>query len=260
VRLPHDSCAQSQDKNGVRRVCRYSSYVSSTAGAFTIWGGAVADPREYPAQFYYKSQSDDICTASLISSQVMITAGHCVYTGFKFSTRPNNWTNVDTVATCTKLDAPPDTPRLDIALCWFDKPLPGPFQPVNIDAGLVKPEANTAITIVGFGCSGNKEPDPNHPPLRYGSTNALKIEGGAVLVSGQAQICLGDSGGPAFVVRPGGKRVQIAVNSFSSGDTGSWLALTGSAKATAEIKQWVAKTDPAQHLCGIDPNATHCQY
>lgn len=239
-------------------LCNYARHPKPAAGAFSIKNGDPADPSKYPALFYYFGSSG-LCTASLVAPQTMITARHCVRDFGKISTPIVWWAFPKAVATCRHATPTDDSPRLDIALCHLDRPLAGPYESLNRDPGRIEVSKKPRILLVGFGCGKSDEPDPKNPQFRTGGTNIDRIDGGAYVAVGGAAVCLGDSGGPAFLELADGRRLQIAVNAEEATADTSWLSSTSSPAAVTFIVGWASPQQNDQRICGFDPHAQHCQ-
>lgn len=267
---PKDPCLKPSDaKNDTAApimLCRYSQYRQPAAGKFEVYNGTQVDPGDYPALFYFFG-SGGLCTATLVASEVMLTAGHCVHDGGTVSVPATSWSTARAGGVCKVAAFAPDAPRLDLALCKLSKPMSGPYERINRDPELLA--GTPSVTLIGFGCGAVAEPDPKEPVLRKGTTTVRRIEDGAVFTSGGASVCLGDSGGPAFrdtvASKASGpaKRVQIAVNSAGTDNDGSWLSLTSSPAAIKFITDWADGKDVdegnGQKICGFDPHAKRCR-
>ncbi len=261
VTLPADPCLrppQQTDLRAPRRICPYAKYRQPAGGRFEVLNGVEARPADYPALFYYFGHSGP-CTASLVASRVMVTARHCVADGQQLYAPVSTWSHTTATATCSHVPFIATAPLVDIALCHLNRRLPGPYERINRDPTRVIANGTSKVTIVGFGCGAVNEPIPEKPVFRHGSTTAQRTEGGALFTSGGAAVCLGDSGGPAFIDVDAATRFQVAVNSEGVRDGGSWLALTSVPEVVAFIDQWSKRPEINQRICGYDVNASNCR-
>lgn len=173
--------------------------------------------------------SFDVCTATVVAEDVLLTAAHCVdpmtHAGRSFGVFPRSDASTYTTANTlipqlrdvAEVHLHPDYVRdapfyADIAVVVTTEPLgvdPVPVNRAPLDPNLV----GAAVRIVGFGAT------------TYGELNLEKHRANTVLVAiddvDTVQLgddthrgCVGDSGGPAFIDQQG-EEVLFGVDSYA---------------------------------------------
>jgi hypothetical protein len=144
----------------------------------------------------------------------------------------------------------------DWALCLMNNPIDRPYERLNDQAAALR--RNGELLLTGFGCHDGS----NDRRYRIGeatidslpsSDNFIRVRGGAVL-------CLGDSGGPAFLLTSGenGPRRLAAVNSENRPAGGiSLLASVTTASARNFFGDWSGRHGVS--ICGVTPGAPGCR-
>jgi Trypsin len=222
-------------------------------------------PNFWPASFYVRFSKDSSCTGSIVGEQVVLMAAHCIAHGgiLKFKAA-----DVDYVADCSRHDAYRTIPRnysADYALCRVRQPVRGvKFERLNIDSSLVSD--GTELLLTGFGCTTDAGTGGQDDVYRVGEANVTRGPVGPTdnyfTTEGKAALCFGDSGGPAFLLRPGSTRVQVSVNArvgkTRSGRLSmrSFLSSTSTPDAIAFLKSWSGDT---LKICGIHSDARGCR-
>jgi hypothetical protein len=162
------------------------------------------------------------CTATLVGSRTVITAAHCVTTGWSmlkpiaFSLTPSS-----TVYASASVSAHPEfmSNNVDIAVVRLQQVVAG-VAPVPI--ATAPPTMGEQVTLVGYGVS-SENADSTFGVKRKAQNTIGKITPGEIVFYGTSgsngNICGGDSGGPAFAVR-NGVEVQIGVHSWGEQSCG----------------------------------------
>ena len=182
-----------------------------------------------------------ICSGTLVSSNVVLTAGHCTVnekngvtyhaSGYRIVTGTTNWTKAPrTVTNVSKVKPDPNYdphgPKNDAGLLILSKPVKQPavalWQTGTVNAG-------TAAQIVGWGeTSYNSGPTKQ---LQWGNTvvqssSTCTAGGGGAFhfipatmlcaqdtPSNHSATCNGDSGGPLLAKLSGGTVMEVGVTS-----------------------------------------------
>jgi hypothetical protein len=160
--------------------------------------------------------SAGLCTASLVGSRTVLTAGHCVVPGeaHYFLVDGKAWSVRE-----TQRHPLYSTKHLgnDVALVVLDQA--PPVKPVGISTRA--PVAGQALTLVGFGDTGSDSVDSG--TKRVGSAVVASV-GSTFFVIGDgsgnpSNLCHGDSGGPSLSVIDG-VELQVGIHSAIEGSCG----------------------------------------
>ncbi len=262
-------------------------------------GGDEARSADWPASLFAKfrtARGDSVCTAALVGPQAMLTAAHCVPTTgvveFDFS-------GVTFKTDCEQHPSYRDRndASADFALCKV-RPTAEHPSGVSLGPGNRFERINTApmdtwlsaqsmmpmyVTLTGYGCiSDIVKQDTIDGKYRIGRTYLVetsnsqrKLRGDALYAprqvnnlmtvddSAYANLCPGDSGGPAFAFVQG-KRAIIGVNSrvFYRDQTrtsygSSLVSATGGPSFRSWAEGWARETAKVR-VCGIEGNSTGC--
>ena len=169
------------------------------------------------------------CTATLIGKRTVLTAGHCV----KYST--TTFTLGGQKYYASQVQRHPSYGGgnyNDVALVILKQDVTGVSpSPIAIAA----PQNGQAITLVGFGKTGEKNYDFGTKRM---TTNTIgKVRSSTFSFYGSKNICNGDSGGPTFVML-NGQEVVIGVHSTKSG----WCGNGGTDMRVDTYAQWITTT------------------
>lgn len=262
------------------------SELQQTGRAFRpqLRAGQLATPAEWPASFVLTFDTPEgkaACTGALIGPEVLLTAAHCVPSNKSITLIRNGLKLSD--ATCAEHPRYASDASADFALCRILTP----FTPTGFTFERVRtdPMDNVVtqgfVLLSGYGCTSDRVADTGRndgkyrigPGLVDESSASPQRKRGAFYYKGSeennlftvddgaqthANICPGDSGGPAFVLISGpGKatdnRVIVAVNSrvFFNGNrtryAGSLLSALGGPDFDTWARSWLGPT-PA---CGL---------
>ena len=252
--------------------------------------GRVATTAEWPASFYAVFQTPRgraACTSALIGPKVMLTAAHCIpesgsvqfiFSGLAYrmscAAHPDWLTGAD--------------PSSDYALCQLLDTFtpPAGFRYETVDVSPMAAMTNKPIILTGFGCIGDAVANsPTDGKYRIGlntidetsaSTNPKRDRRYYTASGNQrnnlfttdtgANVCPGDSGGPAFRRTAGGnaqyaQRKIVGVNSRvfyrdpqRTAYGSSLISSTGTPSFTNWASQWLnAKQLDACGLKGAIP-------
>lgn len=126
------------------------------------------------------------CTATIVGTRVLLTAGHCASTGDRLRFRFANQTR-EAVATQSS------TRGHDISLALVSGSLN--VTPARIGGGVT---VNQLVLLTGFGCTKPGGGGGNDGILRVGNSRVIGFSGFDFLTRRGSALCFGDSGGPAF--------------------------------------------------------------
>jgi len=261
--------------------------------------GIEATTADWPASLYVTFSTPGgtaACTAALIGPEVMLTAAHCVPVQggvtFKYKGQPKSY-----VATCTQHPQYVSNadPSADYALCKLDRKFaefPG-FLYETVDTAAMASRLNQTVVLTGFGCvsdiSGAGPPDGKYRigtnVIDQTSASPVNPAFGAALYAGSqdnnlftlddpelANLCPGDSGGPALVASTADfkKRVLVGVNSrvfYRDATRTTYGASLVSSTGTSEFIDWAKKwadpvpADPTKKIavCGLSGSPARCR-
>ncbi len=171
------------------------------------------------------SNSGSLCTGTVIASQTVLTAAHCVdprvigngnvfdvYQGTYFGTSSSRL-SVSSVAYDTEFDLNHLENGHDIAVITLAKPTSLTPVPFNTQA-LGSANLSTPVRVVGYGASTHRNTGAG--TKRTATTRIASIYSLFVKIgTSNQQTCHGDSGGPALQMIDGTERL-IGVTSFGS--------------------------------------------
>jgi hypothetical protein len=252
-----------------------------------------ARSREWPASLYAtftaSNGQTDVCTAALVGSEALLTAAHCVPPSrrvtFAYAGHFSRYT-----ADCQFHDNYRRDASADFALCKVSPRFyaPGGFLYETIDTSNMSRMLQQPVILTGYGCftdavanattdnkyrigwntvdetSANPANPRRRPAVFYagGENNNLFTVDDPTL----ANLCPGDSGGPAFRRTSGssfGNRVIVGVNSrvfFTDATRATYGSSLVSATGGPDFFRWAQTWARANgSICGIHGNIPNCR-
>jgi hypothetical protein len=256
-------------------------------------GGFVADSREWPASLYATFQTREgmaACTAAMVGPQAILTAGHCIPPSKRITARFQNQAYPAQCEIHPQYGGNRDD-SADFALCKTTQAIsvPAGFQFETIDSGSLDRHVGQQILLGGYGCISDAVADhrtdglyrigftsidetSNSQTRRRGDPFYAPAEKNNLLTRddpGAANLCPGDSGGPAFRTAasasgPFASRTIIGVNSrvfyrdrnrttYGS----SLVSATGGPDFAAWAQSWRQRMQVG--VCGLGGGLTNCR-
>jgi hypothetical protein len=201
-----------------------------------------------PPSGEFKGQRIPVCSGTLISARVFLTAGHCTdflikedlptYVSFDPTYKPGasrliKATPYTHPKACPAGKEGCEDPRYDVGVVVLDKPNSRAMYGALPDAGLVDTlKEGKRLTTVGYGATGFDRggdgplPQPVYPNDRNRATvrflnttdptvgaQLVKTTGVSLIKGKGESSCFGDSGGPLFV---GDQQTIVGVTSFGA--------------------------------------------
>jgi hypothetical protein len=258
-------------------------------------GGRVAVSKEWPASLYATFKTPRgmaACTAALVGPQAMLTAAHCVPRNgrvtFKYEGQQRAY-----VTSCTQHPqyVSNQDASADYALCKLDRSFAAPtgFRFETINTAAMNNLVGGRLILTGYGCvsdiAANGSTDGNYRigfnSVDHTSQSPDKPRGADLYTPAEdnnlftkdgpdvANLCPGDSGGPAFQSTGGAdaftNRVIVGVNSRvfyrdqSQASYGaSLVSATGGPDFIAWATEW-ARTTAGGAVCGLAGSVPNCR-
>jgi secreted trypsin-like serine protease len=155
-------------------------------------------------------KGESLCTGSLISSGVVLTAAHCVEHNPKsmkiifaldvHKAKESSMRDVDKFVKNPNWTHHLDSGEGDLALVHFKGNVPAGYVPLKLAPEKLELKIGKKITIIGYGVTDG-ESKTNSGKLRQTSSEIIdrKSETEMVTDGQQSSVCFGDSGGPAVI-------------------------------------------------------------
>lgn len=236
------------------------SVTTRTDGAI-IGGEDVTDAQPFANTIVslVNTAQGSICTASILSSSILLTAAHCVdgepsdlVVVFNRSIEENPLvTRQVTAYTVSPVWTARQNEPLnngDIALVHFEGGLAPGYKAAKILADASKLADGQAVTLAGYGNSDGKN-GTGAGKLRWVETTIKKAAytKSEILVeqSKGKGACHGDSGGPAYVKDTKGGYVVIGVTSRGVDDPNNDCSVSAAYTSTHYYAAWIVRTAKA---------------
>lgn len=216
-----------------------------------------ADPKYWPSTFVFVSADGFECTATAIGDRAILTAAHCVEKTDHGSLQIGE-TRLAVV--CDKHTNYPASAWTDFSLCLTDSFMKAPplgFEVVNTDPTSTPPGTN--LKLVGFGCRTEGGMDRGFGRLAEGDAVVLLAQPDYLETGVGSAICLGDSGGGAYlsVAAVPSQRRLIGVNSHGDLSDRSYLSVTANDRFLIWAREWSMRH--GADICGLVPGMKNCR-
>jgi len=242
-----------------KKLFQLSELTLDTKAQTSVLGARKVDPKLFAASFFSK---DAQCTSSLVGPRALLLAAHCVNQGEAIAIAVSGR---EVTAVCTRAPEydPVRNASPDYALCLTASEIVETpyFETVSTDAARLA--VGQEVLLTGFGCTkAGGGGDTSGTVYRVGEasiTNLPTVTDNRIVTKGQAAVCYGDSGGPAFLqrIQDGGPRIQISVNSVGNIRDTSGLASLSTAVAKNFLASW-SQTHGVR-ICGVHPEQPKCR-
>jgi len=212
----------------------------------------------------------DHCGGTVIDSQWIVTAAHCV-------AADSSWDRVEIIAGDSNLDSGTATHRVsrnavchsgfefdglkdDVALIKLDQPLPGHIPPAQIDQqNATSARRGASALVAGWPVTGLKAGERNLNKTQVQLTD-VEVPGYITAVSqsgGPDGVCRGESGGPLLTYGSYGFQLAGVLSGIQPGTQngqGEECVLSGYEMYFTPIAAFRGWMDNVRRLCSINPS------
>lgn len=203
----------------------------------------------------YNVAEGGICTASILSKSILLTAAHCVEgnpknmivvfgTSVESATLEKRQVEAYKVSPVWPVRQTEDLNTGDIALVKFEGGLPEGYKSRKILADISKLSDGQTVMLAGYGNNDGAKGE-GAGTLRYVETTIKQVafSSSEILIeqSKGKGACHGDSGGPAYV-EIDGKLVIVGVTSRGVNDPNNDCSVSAAYTSVAYYADWIART------------------
>lgn len=248
-----------------------NSVTTRTDGAI-IGGEDVTDTEPFASTIVslVDTSQGSICTASILSSSILLTAAHCVdgdpsnlVVVFNRSIEDAKLTTrqVTDYKTSPVWGARQNEPlnNGDIAVVRFEGGLPAGFKAAKLLSNSANLKDGQAVTLAGYGTSDGIA-QTGAGKLRFVETtlkNATYTKSEILMEQSKGKgACHGDSGGPAYVKSTNGEYVVIGVTSRGVDDPKNTCGVSAAYTSTSYYSAWIVRTAKAMNNAAKKNNNT----